>query len=205
MSGIAIYLEGGGPSEAFKAQLRQGMSEFLAELRDKARAKKWKWKLTPCGGRQEAFDAFMNARKHARDELIVLLVDSEAPLETPTRAAHFRQRQGDGWDLTGVPEDHIHLMVQAMEAWIVADPDVLKAYYGQHFHGNSLPTRQNLEDEPKIDCATKLAAATRPTQKGEYQKIRHASDLLKRISAAKVRARCPHAEIMFSTIAALIG
>ncbi len=147
----------------------------------------------------------MNARKHARDELIVLLVDSEAPLETPTRAAHFRQRQGDGWDLTGVPEDHIHLMVQAMEAWIVADPDVLKAYYGQHFHGNSLPTRQNLEDEPKIDCATKLAAATRPTQKGEYQKIRHASDLLKRISAAKVRARCPHAEIMFSTIAALIG
>ncbi len=205
MKAVTIYLEGGGPSEAFKAQLRRGMSEFLAELKDKARAKKWKWKLIPCGGRQEAFDAFMNARKHARDELIVLLVDAEAPLTAATRAAHLRQRQGDGWDLTGVPEDHIHLMVQAMEAWIVADPDVLENYYGQGFRKNVLPTRQNLEEEPKVDCAAKLATATEKTQKGEYQKIRHASDLLKKISPAKVRARCPHAELMFSTLATLIG
>jgi hypothetical protein len=96
-------------------------------------------------------------------------------------------------------------MVQAMEAWIVADPGALEEYYGQHFRRNALPTRQNLEEEPKDDCAAKLATATKPTQKGEYQKIRHAADLLKKISPTNVRARCPHAEIMFSTLAKLIG
>jgi Domain of unknown function (DUF4276) len=104
-----------------------------------------------------------------------------------------------------VPEAHIHLMVQAMEAWVVADPDALATYYGQKFLRNTLPTRANLEEEPKADCAKKLSTATRPTQKGEYQKIRHAADLLARISAEKVRARCPHAEIMFSTLSSLIA
>lgn len=122
-----------------------------------------------------------------------------------SRAAHLRDRPGDGWDLAGVLEDHIHLMVQAMEAWIVADPEALAEYYGRGFRKNALPARQNLEEEPKVDCADKLATATRPTQKGEYQKIRHAADLLARISSEKVRDRCPHAKIMFSTLSTLIA
>jgi len=206
VSGLTIYMEGGGDSKDQKAQLRQGMSQFLVVLKEKARAKNWKWKLTPCGGRQAAYEAFLNARRRPMDgEMIVLLVDSEAPVTAVGRAAHLRQRVGDGWDLMGVPEDHVHLMVQAMEAWIVADPQVLADYYGQNFLRRALPTRQNLEEEPKTDCANKLSTATRPTQKGEYQKIRHAADLLARISSEKVRARCPHAEIMFSTLTALIA
>jgi hypothetical protein len=206
MSGVTIYMEGGGDSKDQKAQLRQGMSQFLAALKDKARAKNWSWKLTPCGGRRAAYEAFLNARRSPADgELIVLLVDSEAPVTTASRAAHLRERPGDGWDLKGVPEAHIHLMVQAMEAWIVADPDTLTTYYGQNFLRNALPTRANLEEEPKADCAKKLSAATRPTQKGEYQKIRHAADLLARISSEKVRTRCPHAETMFSTLSPLIA
>jgi hypothetical protein len=206
VSGVTIYMEGGGDSKDQKAQLRQGMSQFLATLKEKARAKNWKWKLTLCGGRQTAYEAFLNGRRQpAAGELIVLLVDSEAPVTAASRAAHLRARVGDGWDLTGVPEDHIHLMVQAMEAWIVADPEALADYYGQKFQRNALPTRPNLEEEPKADCANKLSAATRPTQKGEYQKIRHAADLLARISSEKVRSRCPHAEIMFSTLHPLIA
>jgi hypothetical protein len=206
MSGVTIYMEGGGDSKDQKAQLRQGMSRFLATLRDKALAQNRKWKLTPCGGRRAAYEAFLNARlRPAAGELIVLLVDSEAPVTAASRAAHLRDRPGDGWGLKGVPETHIHLMVQAMEAWIVADPDALATYYGQKFRRNALPTRANLEEEPKADCAHKLSAATRSTQKGEYQKIRHAADLLALISSDKVRVRCPHAEIMFSTLSPLIG
>jgi Domain of unknown function (DUF4276) len=206
MSGVTIYMEGGGDSKDQKAQIRQGMSRFLATLKDKASARNWKWKLTLCGGRRAAYEAFLNARRRpAAGELIVLLVDSEAPVTATTRAAHLHDRPGDGWDLTGVPEAHIHLMVQAMEAWVVADPDALATYYGHRFLRNALPTRANLEEEPKADCAKKLSAATRPTQKGEYQKIRHAADLLARISSEKVRARCPHAEIMFSTLSSLIA
>ncbi len=205
MTTVAIYLEGGGDTAEQKAQLRRGMDDFLRSLKDRVREKRWQWRLVPCGGRQGAFDAFQNARRQSSAiDIIVLLVDSESAVIVTSRAGHLRQRQGDGWDLTGVSEDHIHLMVQTMEAWIVADPEALATYYGQGFRSNALPSRQNLEEEPKADCVRKLTIATQDTTKGEYHKIRHASDLLARISAEKVRSRCPHAEFLFATLSQLI-
>ncbi len=207
MTSLTIYFEGGGDTAEQKAQLRQGLDAFLGAWKTRAREKRWGWKLVACGGRRQAYEAFIHARRHmASGDIILLLVDSEGPVTVGTRAGHLRQRTGDDWDLSGVPEDHIHLMVQAMEAWIVADPEALGTYYGQGFRPNALPRRQNLEDETKVDCASKLAAATRDSAKGEYHKIRHASELLKRIDTGKVRLRCqPHAGIFFDKLTALIG
>ena len=88
MSGVSIYMEGGGDSKDQKAQLRQGMSRFLASLKDKVRAQNWNWKLTPCGTRRAAYEAFLNARRRpASGELIVLLVDAEAPVTAASRVA----------------------------------------------------------------------------------------------------------------------
>ncbi|CAK0754987.1 DUF4276 family protein [uncultured Gammaproteobacteria bacterium] len=205
MKSLSIYFEGGGDKSAQRATLRQGMNAFLSSLKDQACAKRWQWKLVPCGGRSQTFAAFQNARNQASEsEIVILLVDAEAPITASTRVEHLRLRIGDGWDLTGVPEDHIHLMAQAMEAWIVADPEALAKYYGQGFQRNALPKRANLEEEPKTDCADKLAKATEKTQKGEYHKIKHAGDLLGRISEQKVRAYCPHAEILFTKVCGLI-
>jgi hypothetical protein len=94
----------------------------------------------------------------------------------------------------------IHLMVQTMEAWIVADPDALADYYGQRFRRNALPRTANLETVAKPAVATALNNATRDTQKGVYHKIKHASDLLKRIDRAKVQDRCPRCKRMFTTL-----
>lgn len=104
------------------------------------------------------------------------------------RVQHLHQREG--WDLSGVGPEQVHLMVRCMEAWIVADPEVLSSFYGKGFQLRSLPTRQNLEEEPKPDLQDKLKKATRKTQKGEYQKIKHASKLLGMIDPAKVGKRC---------------
>jgi hypothetical protein len=200
VNALTIYLEG-------DSHLRQGMEQFLVTLKDKVRAKRWKWKLSAMGGRKKTYDAFMNARRLSKPgEIIVLLVDSEAPVAAgATRKMHLLQRQGDGWDLENVEESHIHLMVQTMETWIVADLDALAIYYGQHFEGGDLPTRKNLEEEPKTDCERKLAEATRRTQKGKYHKTNHAPQLLGKISPDKVRLRCPHADTLFSTLSDLIG
>ena len=81
-------------------------------------------------------------------------------------------------------------MVQTMEAWIVADGDALATYYGQGFHRTSLPSSTNLESVPKRDIEQSLKVATRKTTKGEYHKIRHASQLLARINQCRVRERC---------------
>lgn len=198
MTEIAIYVEGGGDMTHQKAELRKGLDALLDDAKSKARTKRLGWKLVCAGGRHTAYEAFINALRTNRDAINVLLVDSESPIANETgdpvrdardRVAHLTER--DGWDLSTTSAERVHLMVQCMEAWIVADADVLAQYYGQGFARNVLPVRENLEDEPKLDMHHKLAGATRRTQKGEYGKIRHASQLLQRIDAKKVAQRCP--------------
>jgi hypothetical protein len=205
VSGVTIYMEGGGDSAGQKAQLGRGMQGFLASLKENVTSRRWRWRLVACGSRREAYEAFVNERKEPKPgEIIVLLVDSEAPVTASSRAAHLRERPGDGWDLNGVPEKHVHFMIQTMETWIVADPEALAAYYGQHFQRNSLPSHTNLEEAAKADVADGLKRATEKTKKGAYQKIKHASDLLKSLSEQKVRARCPACERMFADLSTLI-
>jgi citrate synthase len=196
---IAIYVEGGGDTVQQKVELRTGFDALLSAQKDAARAKRLGWKLVFCGGRTQTHDAFINAsRQSSKDELILLLVDSEGPVKSETadkkqnaieRKNHLSER--DRWDLKDIPPQNIHLMIQCMEAWIVADAEALIAYYQKDFHQNKLPNRTNLEEEPKESVYKKLAEATRDTKKGEYGKIKHASQLLALIDPAKVASRCP--------------
>lgn len=197
MSGVAIYMEGGGDGRDTKVALRQGMDVFLSSLKEAVRAKAWRWKLVCCGGRNAAFDGFSNAVQNQDEAIIALLVDAETYVKGSPRN-HLNNR--DGWNLNFTTDDMVHLMVQTMEAWIVADPDVLAAYYGQHFSKNALPKTQNLETVAKAAIATALENATRHTQKGAYHKIRHASDLLKQIDRNNVAQRCPNCARMFTAL-----
>ena len=201
MSGIAIYMEGGGEGNATKATLRQGMDTFLQPLKEAARAKALPWKLVCCGPRNEAFQRFQNAVNSGDDAVSVLLVDAEGPVNQSARR-HLRDR--DQWNLSFAPEETIHLMVQAMETWIVADSETLKSYYGQGFRENRLPRATNLESVPKTDVENSLREATERTQKKNYHKIRHAGDLLKLIDVESVKARCDHCQRLFDDLGQIV-
>lgn len=135
-------MEGGGDSAEGKASLRMGMSQFLGSLIDLARQKRLHWKVVACGTRNNAYDAFMNAAKASSTTLSVLLVDSETPVAN-LRSPRTHLRQSDRWDLAGVDEDSVHLMIQVMETWIIAHPEGVAQYYGQHFLEKALPVAQN--------------------------------------------------------------
>jgi hypothetical protein len=199
MKQIAIYAEGGGDSRDQKGELRNGLDSLLKDQKQAAQAKRLKWKSVFCGGRQQTYDAFVNELKVAdADVLCVLLVDSEdaivaeiendAETNATNRVAHLVKR--DKWRLADIAPEQIHLMVQCMEAWIVADPEAMAEYYGQGFRTNGLPNRKNLEDEPKLELFEKLKNATRNSKKGAYEKIKHGSKLLQRIDPVKVVGRC---------------
>ena len=79
MSGIAIYMEGGGTGKENRAALRQGMDAFLQSLKEAARNKALRWKLVCCGPRDEAFRGFRNAVSNGDNAVSVLLVDAEGP------------------------------------------------------------------------------------------------------------------------------
>jgi len=198
---IAIYFEGGGNSAETKAALRLGMSAFLKPLVDLARQRRFRWSITSCGGRDQARGAFTDALEKEPGKFNVLLVDSEEAV-TASPSAHLEQR--DGWNLQGAQEDQVHLMAQCLEAWLVADPEAVAAYYDQGFNGNALPRRTNLEEVPKPQIYAALEAATRQTQKGSYGKIKHASELLKRVKPEKARTRCSHCDRLFTVVAAKI-
>ena len=113
-------------------------------------------------------------------------------------------RKEDKWDLRFTEDTNVHLMVQVMETWIVADPQALAEYYGQRFGKARLPNRADLEEEPKKQVILALESATAATGKGTYGKIAHASALLMRINPKKVKARCPHCRRLFEELSRLL-
>lgn len=205
MKEIAIYVEGGGDTAQQKADLRTGFDQLLDSQKQAARDKRLRWKLVPSGSRNSTYQAFVaTVRRADPNTLCVLFVDSEDAIASETQGkpginAQIRKQHlvnRDSWDLSNADPEQIHLMVQCMEAWIVADPEALADYYGQGFRKSGLPARKNLEEESKERIYAALANATKNTQKGEYSeannaKIKHASKLLARIDPQKVAARCP--------------
>jgi hypothetical protein len=153
--------------------------------------------LTACGGRDEAFKKFMHEIESPTSDFVVLLVDSEGPVRKPPRL-HLKER--DHWDLPGVGEDNIHLMIQLMETWIVSDVDTLARFYGNKFRQSALPGAVNLENTQKRDIEKALARATKGTAKGAYKKISHAGTLLERLDPKVVGGRCPSCKRLFNVL-----
>ena len=95
---IAIYLEGGGDTAQTLEPFRKGMSAFLRPVVDQVRARRIKWRVIPCGGRKQAYDAFVDAVANEPGVFNVLLVDSEDPVEiTVSPWTHLRCRPDDRW------------------------------------------------------------------------------------------------------------
>ena len=214
---IAVYVEGGGNTAGQKAELRRGFDALFAKQKSEAGNNRMSLTFICCGGRQEAYEAFKNAQRVNPQRINALLVDSETSIalapkdadgefdnaqDSLIRIAHLRNKegvdargQGDGWDLPSPMAPRIHLMVQCMEAWIVADPDMVEEFFKQRFKKNILPKRDNLEQEQKADIYEKLKNATKDTQKGEYGKIKHASKLLEMVRPEEISGKCPRFEI----------
>lgn len=199
---VRIYVEGGGDEKESKAAVRRGFGGFLIGLRDAAQDRRIRWHIVACGSRNATLDNFRTALRTHPDAFNVLLVDAEGPIACSPRE-HLRQR--DGWELPDLPDDHFQLMVQMMEAWLIADPDTLAAHYGQGFNKRAIPRNPDVEqvDRPSIEHG--LKAATRRTSKGEYHKIRHGPILLERIDPGKVRVAARHCERLFAVVAGKMG
>ena len=203
MTGIAVYLEGGGPGPDTREALRRGMDGFLQDLRSRARAREMNWKLVACGGRDEALAAWNAPTADTRYSIRLLLVDSEGPVSGGF-ADHLAHRPEDRWPISPLDEERIHLMIQFMETWIAADPAALACFYGAGFRSEALPSQHLLEGVRKKQIEAALTRATKATHRGRYHKTRHAPTLLARIAPALVRERCPACDRLFSVVGNLI-
>lgn len=190
MTKVRIYVEGGGDSSALRTECRQGFSEFL----QKAGLAGKMPKIVACGGRDEAYKKFCIALRKNKNDLVLLLVDSEAVVKSNNEPwTHLLER--DNWQQPQYAEDHqAHLMAQCMETWLIADADALENYFGQGFNRKNLPKHVDLEEVSKADIYQALAGATQGTKSKRYDKGSHAFKLLRKIDPNIVRFRCSYAE-----------
>lgn len=196
MTEIRVYVEGGGDGKDTKAAIRAGFSQFLN------RGLRRKVKVIACGSRNSALAGFETELRCNPEAVCLLLVDAEGPVRGRSWE-HLEDR--DRWQRPlEAADEHCHLMVQTVEAWLVADPETLARFYGQQFQQGALPRRGDVEAVPKADLLAALDEATRKTQKGRYHKIHHCAKLLGLLDPARVRARARHCERLLETLHRLV-
>jgi hypothetical protein len=214
MSSIKIFVEGGGETNAHgRAALRSAFGTLLDAQKQAARKKRMTWNTVFCGGRSEAADEFAKAVRRRDADFVVLVVDAEEevsaktpPHPTPAeRVAHLEAR--DRWtkQLRNATPEHVHLMTRCMEAWVFADVEKVAEFYGKDFQPSALPKRQVLDEEPKPSLYAAIEKATKDTKKGRYGKVKHASELLKRVRPSKVTERCVSFQQLTQWLDAVIG
>jgi hypothetical protein len=194
---LCVYIEGGGPHT--KSQTATACRKAFHLFFEKVLGEGRKPRIIACGSRDEAYRDFCRGLENDADSFSILLVDSEDPV-APARNAvqHLRHREKH-WTKP-MPDGQIHLMVQCMESWFLADRKALAQYYGDQFKQGALPGNPKIEEIPKPDVINGLAGATKSTSKGPYHKTNHGFDLLGRIDPAAVRKVSPYADALINLL-----
>jgi hypothetical protein len=172
VSEVRLYFEG-------SSALKRGFRVFFRKIAEAAENKRVRFNLIDTDGKPES--DFRKGRKRNPDAWNILLRDSEGPVD-PARS-----------------DDSVYWMVQLMEAWFLADPEAMEAYYGSPFAKTYNP---RVEEIPKADVLARLKDATRHTQKGSYHKTKHAPHILERLDPTKVRTAAPNCERLFRELLA---
>ncbi|MBP6743003.1 MAG: DUF4276 family protein [Deltaproteobacteria bacterium] len=201
---VKLFVEGGGNSDALKTECRRALTQLL----EKAPGCKGKLpRVVACGPRKNAYDQFCCALKtKSTTEYAVLLVDAECPVAHKSPWQHVAEREGDQWKKpSGATDEQLHLMVECMESWFLADRAALAKFYGQGFNQKALPSAETKPEKvSKADLYKRLKNATTDTKtQGEYGKGQHSFKLLATLDPKLIKGSSPWAERFFEAMAKL--
>ena len=200
MSDIRLYIEGGGDQKNTMAAFRKAISLLFGRL---IGTYAQRLRVVACGGRDEAIDYCINAVAEHAEDFCFLLIDSDMPVMGTTLQHYQRLKRGkEILCVAGVASEYLlHLMVQCMEAWVVADPKGLARACGEAgFHAKALPVSVDPESIMKDDFETIMKSATKDTELGEYEKIDHLWIIFQSVDVEVVGRRCGHLDALCSVL-----
>jgi hypothetical protein len=181
---IRIYFEGDNA-------LKPGFRKFLGKIDAEAKSRRCSVKLIDANG--TPVQDYRDGIKANPNAWNFLLLDSEDAITEPLPALCAKKGLG------GLSAS-VFWMVHMMESWFLADPELLRRYYGEGFRTNPLAGNPNVEQIPKADVYSKLNAATAGTKKGEYHKTAHAPHLLEGLDPERVKAAAPNCKRMLDVL-----
>lgn len=170
-----LFVEGEPNSP--NGDLRMGMEHLLS--------KKLKGKMPKIiigagysqGGKSQTINKFKTNKIDSKQTLVLVDLDGpESERVTDLESQNLLDRKDD-----------VFYMVQEMESWFLSQPEMLNKYYG--IDNNKKNISDKLPKKPPSEIANPdkvLKKITKNTQKGEYHKIKHAVELLKRLDADKL-------------------
>ncbi|PZS04121.1 MAG: hypothetical protein DLM69_02200 [Candidatus Chloroheliales bacterium] len=205
--GVVVFFEGDSqPSSSRQTRtLARALEQFLrralsekAEIKDLARCniEVEDLEVRSCGSDASAVKDFATEFVRGRvggKSFIMLLVDSDeyVPAIPDTGALNHIQRKFKSGGRSRLPAavqpDQVHLMVQAMEAWFIADLDALEKYYGKRL--KKLDDIVEIERTPRPKSRLKAAAQA---IRQDYDEIEDGRELLARVRIRQLESRCPN-------------
>ena len=186
VDGVNIHFEG-------DKGLRPGFQKLLAKYISLCRQRGIKFRLVPGGSREETIKDFLRSCRNRQSHLNVLLIDSEGPISDTTNFIGSL-RDARFWDRAVHCEDaQINFMVQAMEAWFVADRRALVSHFGGRFNVKALPSPQSAESIAPANLvdAIQRGLPRRGRRRRSYDKVVDGAALLGLIDHAAVSRHCP--------------
>ena len=184
---VVIHFEGSD-------KLRVGFGKLFGNHKNRARQNRIHFDMIAGGSNAETVKGFLRSCRLNPSDLNVLLIDSEA--SAPSVADALRVlRSRNYWDANVAPEDErIHFMVQAMEAWFIADRQAMASHFGNGFRCGRLPNPQNAESISPNGLTDSINQALRGIggrRRKKYDKVGDGARLLALIDEATVRRNCP--------------
>jgi hypothetical protein len=188
---VHLYVEGGARGD-LASRCRRAFHTLLERAGFAGRLPR----IVACGSRYRAYESF--CAKIKGGEAALLLVDSEGPVATASPWQHVAAQEGDRWVRPpSATDDDLHLMVQCMEAWLLADRQALAAVFGPAHRAQALPGNHVVEQVSKDDMTRSLSSATRECASGPYDKGQHSFKVLERVDPARLRDASPWAHRFF--------
>ena len=190
VEGVNIYFEG-------SIDLTPGFRRLFDRHVERARRRGIKFNLYAGGSRYETVKDFLDSCRSNPSYLNILLIDSESAVSDVRRSIRALRRHRV-WEAGVRCEDgQINFMVQAMEAWFVADRRALVSYFGNRFNANALPSPQNAESIPPNNLVAAIQRGLRRQGRGgrrynRYNKVVDGAALLGLLDHDTVSRHCSH-------------
>jgi hypothetical protein len=153
---VRIVVEGGGKDGPFREGFKQFFSKFVPK---EIEARTVEVSVIRGLNGEEACKKFAQQRKLFPDALILLLVDSEAPVPPNLGVWPFLIQRGGFDKPSWADESHAYLMVQCVETSIMADIEALRSKYGFKLKEGQV-LKGDLENRDKTEVQRSLRAAT---------------------------------------------